>query len=125
MNRHAHSSSTPMMTARLSQFGRVIWKMVFAEQRAKGLMVWIEPFVELRIPKIFNLRRDPFERADESSNTYFDWMIDRAPALYASQALTAQQIQSFLKFPPRQKPASFNLDDVLAKMQEATDGGMH
>jgi arylsulfatase len=101
------------------------WKMVFQEQRAKGLMVWMEPFVELRIPKIFNLRRDPFERADESSNTYFDWMISHAPALYAAQALTAQQIQSFIKFPPRQEPASFNLDNVLEKLQEATDGGLH
>ncbi len=101
------------------------WKMVFQEQRAKGLMVWMEPFVSLRIPKIFNLRRDPFERADESSNTYFDWMISRAPALYAAQALTAQQIQTFVKFPPRQKPASFNLENVLEKLQEATDGGMH
>ena len=54
-----------------------------------------------------------------------DWMISRAPALYAAQALTAQQIQSFVKFPPRQKPASFNLDNVLERLQEAADGGMH
>jgi arylsulfatase A-like enzyme len=101
------------------------WKMVFMEQRAKGLMVWMEPFVELRLPKIFHLRRDPFERADENSNTYFDWMIDHAPALYAAQALTAEQIQTFVAFPPRQKPASFNLDTVLEKMRSAADGSLH
>jgi arylsulfatase A-like enzyme len=101
------------------------WKVVFLEQRAKGMMVWAEPFVELRLPKIFNLRRDPFERADESSNTYWDWVLAHIPALYAAQALTAEQIQSFLEFPPRQEPASFNLDRILEKMQEATDGGLH
>jgi arylsulfatase len=101
------------------------WKLVFMEQRAKGMMVWAEPFVELRLPKLFNLRRDPFERADESSNTYWDWYFDHVPAIYVGQALTAQQIQSFVEFPPRQKPASFNLDSVLAKMQEAADGGLH
>ena len=101
------------------------WKIVFLEQRAKGMMVWAEPFVSLRVPKIFNLRRDPFERADESSNTYWDWVLDHVPAIYAAQALAAQQIQTFLTFPPRQKPASFNLDSILEKMQAATDGGLH
>ncbi|MGW8319842.1 MAG: arylsulfatase [Candidatus Promineifilaceae bacterium] len=101
------------------------WKIVFLEQRAKGMMVWAEPFVALRVPKLFNLRRDPFERADESSNTYWDWVLDHIPAIYAAQALTAQQIQSFQEFPPRQKPASFNLDTVLEKMRDATDGGLH
>ncbi len=101
------------------------WKIVFLEQRAKGMMVWAEPFVPLRMPKIFNLRRDPFERADESSNTYWDWVIRHVPALYAAQALTAAQIQSFEEFPPRQRPASFNLDTVLAKLQSATDGSLH
>jgi arylsulfatase len=95
------------------------------EQRAKAMMVWAEPFVELRVPKIFNLRRDPFERADENSNTYWDWALDHIFALYPAQALTAQQIKSFIEFPPRQKPASFNLDAVLEKMREATDGGLH
>jgi arylsulfatase len=101
------------------------WKIVFMEQRAKGMMVWAEPFVSLRLPKLFNLRRDPFERADESSNVYWDWVLDHVPAIYAAQALTTQQIQSFAEFPPRQKPASFNLDSVLEKMREATDGGLH
>jgi arylsulfatase len=101
------------------------WKIVFLEQRAKGMMVWAQPFVSLRLPKLFNLRRDPFERADESSNTYWDWVLDHVPAIYAAQALTAEQIQSFKEFPPRQKPAAFNLDTVMEKMKEATDGGLH
>ena len=101
------------------------WKVVFLEQRAKGMILWAEPFVELRVPKIFNLRRDPFERADESSNTYWDWWFDHIPAMYVAQALTAEQIQSFKEFPPRQKPASFNLDAVLEKMEAATDGSLH
>jgi arylsulfatase len=101
------------------------WKVVFMEQRAKRMQLWAEPFVELRLPKIFNLRRDPFERADENSNTYWDWWFDHIPAMYVAQALTAEQIQTFKDFPPRQKPASFNLDRVLEKMQEATDGSLH
>jgi arylsulfatase len=101
------------------------WKVVFMEQRAKAMQLWAEPFVELRLPKIFNLRRDPFERADESANTYWDWWFDHIPAMYVAQALTIEQIQSFKEFPPRQKPASFNLDRVLEKMQEATDGSLH
>jgi arylsulfatase len=101
------------------------WKVVFLEQRAKGMAVWSEPFVELRLPKIFNLRRDPFERADESSNTYWDWVFDHAPAIYAAQGLTAQQIQGFIDFPPRQKPAAFNLDSVMEKLRSMEDGGMH
>jgi hypothetical protein len=63
---------------------------------------------------IYNLRRDPFERADFNSNTYFDWMVDHVPQLYLMQAVVASQIKNFVKYPPRQKPASFNLDAVLA-----------
>ncbi len=100
------------------------WKLVFMEQRAKQLACWAEPFVSLRVPKIFHLRRDPFERADENSNTYYDWMIDHAYLLYGAQALVAQQIQSFKDFPPRQKPASFNLDRVLESLQDASGSGM-
>ena len=76
-------------------------------------MCWFEPFVKLRAPKMFNLRRDPFERADENSNTYWDWVISHAYLLYGMQALVAQQIEAFVQFPPRQKPAAFNLDAVL------------
>ncbi len=101
------------------------WKMVLMEQRAKQLMCWFEPFVKLRVPKIFNLRQDPFERADENSNTYFDWVIDHAFLIYGMQALVAGQIEEFKKFPPRQKPASFNLDAVLRNLQDASGGANH
>ena len=90
------------------------YKFSFAEQRANTMKLWAEPFVKLRMPHIFNLRRDPFERADVNSNTYMDWVVDHAPQLYLVQELAAQQIADFEKFPPRQKPASFNLDAVLA-----------
>jgi arylsulfatase len=97
------------------------WKIVFMEQRAQTLQLWAEPFVHLRVPKIFHLRRDPFERADESSNTYWDWLIDHAFVLVPAQELVRRQLESFKTFPPRQKPASFNLDAVLAQM---TEGGI-
>ena len=96
------------------------WKVVLMEQRAKQLLCWFEPFVKLRAPKMFHLRRDPFERADENSNTYWDWLISHAYILYEMQGLVAQQIPEFVKFPPRQKPAAFNLDEVLRHLQEAS-----
>lgn len=101
------------------------WKVVLMEQRAKTLMCWFEPFVKLRGPKLFNLRRDPFERADENSNTYWDWYISHAYMIYGMQAVVAEQIAAFEKFPPRQKPASFNLDSVLAQLSEAGSGANH
>lgn len=101
------------------------WKAVLMEQRAKQMDCWVEPFVPLRVPKIFNLRRDPFERADENSNTYWDWMISHAYLIYGMQALVAQQISEFVEFPPRQKPASFNLDAVLRNLQEASSSKGH
>ena len=101
------------------------WKVVFQEQRAKTMQLWAEPFVELRVPKIFNLRRDPFERADENSNSYWDWHLDHVYMLYPAQNIVAQQIQSFIEFPPRQEPASFNLDRVFEKLQEASGAGLH
>jgi arylsulfatase A-like enzyme len=101
------------------------WKLVLAEQRATRMMCWAEPFVKLRLPKIFNLRRDPFERADDGSNTYWDWVISHAYLIYEMQALVAQQIDAFIKFPPRQKPAAFNLDEVMRHLQEASGGAQH
>jgi arylsulfatase len=101
------------------------WKVVLMEQRAKTLQCWFEPFVPLRAPKLFNLRRDPFERADENSNTYWDWMISHAYIIYYMQAAVAKQIEAFVKFPPRQKPASFNLDAVLRQLEEATSSKSH
>ena len=77
-----------------------------------------EPFTHLRVPKIFNLRTDPYERADITSNTYWDWMLDHAFLAVPAQAFVGQMISTFVQFPPRQKPASFGIDQALAKMQE-------
>ena len=79
----------------------------------------------LRLPKLFNLRRDPFERADENANSYWDWLLEHAFVIYPMQALAAEQAQSFRDFPPRQKPAAFNLDAVMERLQAANDGGLH
>jgi arylsulfatase len=101
------------------------WKVVLMEQRATRLQCWFEPFVRLRAPKIFNLRRDPFERADDNSNTYWDFVIEHAYIIYAMQDLVSQEIHSFEQFPPRQTPASFNLDAVLRQLQESTSSKSH
>ena len=100
------------------------WKVVFYEQRAKQMLVWAEPFVALRMPKIFNLRRDPFERADENANSYWDWFLEHLFVLYPMTALAAEQLQTFKDFPPRQDPASFNLDLMMEQMADASGGGM-
>jgi len=93
------------------------WKLIFMEQKSPGTFrVWMEPFVPLRIPLIFNLRRDPYERAEITSNTYFDWLIDRAYLLVPAQAYVGKFLETFQEFPPRQKPASFSLDQVMEKL---------
>jgi arylsulfatase A-like enzyme len=101
------------------------WKMVLMEQRATRMQCWAEPFVPLRIPKMFNLRRDPFERADDNSNTYWDWLISHAYLIYAMQAVVAAQIDEFAAFPPRQKAASFNLDAVKRQLEDASGSAGH
>ena len=94
------------------------WKIVFMEQRTQGtLKIWLEPYVVLRGPKLFNLRTDPYERADITSNTYFDWMMDRIWLFTPAQAYVANMLQSLIEFPQRQKSASFNLEQVMAKLQ--------
>ena len=93
------------------------WKLIFLEQKAWGtLRAWIEPWTELRIPLIVNLRRDPYERAYRTSNTYYDWLLDRAYFLVPAQAYVGDFLATFQEFPPRQKAASFNLDQVMGKM---------
>jgi arylsulfatase A-like enzyme len=89
------------------------WKMVFLEQRGHGFDVWQEPFVQLRLPKLFNLRSDPFERADHEGMGYAQWRIERAFLIAPAGAYVANWLQSFREFPPRQKPGSFNLDRVM------------
>jgi arylsulfatase len=99
------------------------WKIVFMEQRAPGTMrVWAEPFVPLRVPKLFNLRTDPYEHADVTSNTYYDWLLDHVYLIFAAQVLVTRFLETFQKFPPRQKPASFTIDQALEKMQDAAVG---
>ena len=94
------------------------WKIVFMEQRAVGtLNVWAEPYTELRVPKIFNLRTDPFERADITSNTYYDWLLDRAWVLVPAQTYVAEMLQTLAEFPPRQEPAAFNVSKLMEKLQ--------
>ncbi len=93
------------------------WKILFMEQKAQGTFrVWMEPFVPLRVPLIFNLRRDPYERATITSNTYHDWQLDRAFMLVPAQAYVGKFLESFKTFPPRQKASSFSLDQVMEKM---------
>jgi arylsulfatase A-like enzyme len=93
------------------------WKLVYREQRAHYFDVWAEPLVKLRIPKLFNLRRDPYERADTDSNNYRHWWIRHAFMLFVANEYVEELLKSFVDFPPRQKPASFNLDQVVRDMK--------
>ncbi len=98
------------------------WKLIFMEQRAKGtLRVWQEPFVPLRIPLILNLRRDPYEIAPITSNTYYDWLLDRAYLLVPAQAIVGKFLMTFKEYPPRMKAASFSLDKVMEQLHETTN----
>jgi len=94
------------------------WKIVFIEQRAVGTMrIWAEPFTALRVPKFFNLRTDPFERADVTSNTYYDWLISHGYMLMAAQKIVGEYLATFVKYPPRQKAASFTVDQAMEKLE--------
>jgi arylsulfatase A-like enzyme len=102
------------------------WKMTFMEQRCKGTMqVWAEPFVKLRMPKLFNLRTDPYEFADITSNTYWDWFIHNAYFIYAAQAGVATFLATFKEFPPAQHPGSFTVEDAHAALENAASGASH
>ncbi len=98
------------------------WKIIFMEQKTMGTFrVWMEPFVPLRVPLIFNLRRDPYEQATITSNTYYDWLLDRAFLLVPAQAYVGKFLETFKDYPPRMKAASFSLDRVMEQLQ-TTDG---
>jgi arylsulfatase len=101
------------------------WKAVFQEQRCNGtLQIWAEPFTPLRLPKLYNLRIDPFENADITSNSYWDWYMSKGPTmLLGAQAIVAQFLETFQEFPPRQKAASFTVDQILEKMSAGASGG--
>ncbi len=95
------------------------WKLIFSEQRTTGtLAVWADPFIPLRIPLLFNLRRDPYERANLTSNTYYDWYLDHVFLIIPAQAYVAKFLSTLKEFPPRQKAASFSIDQVLEMMNE-------
>ena len=99
------------------------WKTVFMEQRCQGtLLIWGEPFTVLRVPKLYNLRTDPYERADITSNTYWDWYFSKGYMIMAAQAVVAPFLETFKEFPPRQKAASFTIDQALEKMAAAAGG---
>ncbi|WP_235892439.1 arylsulfatase [Mycolicibacterium hodleri] len=99
------------------------WKVVFLEQRCEGtLRIWAEPYTELRAPLLFNLRTDPYEKSQHTSNTYYDWLIDHIYLFVPAQAYVLQMIQTLVEFPQRQKSASFSMDQVMAKLQEGLHG---
>jgi arylsulfatase len=99
------------------------WKAIFMEQRAEAtFQAWREPFVPLRVPLLVNLRRDPFERGMITSNTYDDWFLDRPYLLVPAQDYVAAFLATFKDYPPRQRAASFSLDQVMEKMQDGMGG---
>jgi arylsulfatase len=94
------------------------WKVVFEEQRVEGtLRIWAEPFTKLRLPKMFDLRSDPYERADITSNSYYDWMISNPAAFMAGPPVVAKFLATFKEYPPSQRPSSFSIDQIVEKMQ--------
>jgi hypothetical protein len=94
-------------------------EIVFAEQRATGtLRVWAEPFTALRLPKLFDLRADPYERADTTSNTYYDWLLAKSPVFLVAQATVGKFIETFKDFPPRQRPSTFTIDQAMEKLKQ-------
>ena len=99
------------------------WKATYLENRAKQLQVWREPMVKLRMPLLFNLRRDPFEKAYENSNTYHDWMIDRAFVLGPMQAVAIEFLQTLQEFPPSQKAGDWSLESLQKQIEDMTAGG--
>jgi arylsulfatase A-like enzyme len=102
------------------------WKVVFMEQREAGtLRVWSEPFVPLRLPKLFNLRTDPYERADITSNTYYQWTLENGYLVLAASQIVGEFLKTFKDFPPRQKAASFTIDQAMEKMESVGSGALH
>jgi arylsulfatase len=99
------------------------WKVVFMEQRAPGtLRVWAEPFTPLRIPKLYDLRADPYEQADITSNTYYQWMMEQGYLLFAASAVTEEFLKTFKEFPPSQRAATFTIDQAMEKMRQNIGG---
>jgi arylsulfatase len=100
------------------------WKVVFMEQRCQGPMqIWAEPFTRLRLPKLFNLRTDPYERADQTSNAYYDWFLKHDYILFVAWTIVDKWAETFKEFPPIQRPNTFTIDDALRMLSEAASGG--
>ena len=96
------------------------WKLVFMEQRAEGTMlIWSNPFTSLRIPLMFNLRTDPYERANITSNTYYDWLLDHAYLLVPAQDYVGQFLMTLKDYPPAAEGSRFNMDEVMKQLQES------
>lgn len=99
------------------------WKFVFAEQRLQGTMgIWAEPFTQLRLPKLFDLRADPYERADVTSNTYYDWYLDHMFFTVPASTYVMKFLDTFKEFPPRQQPAKSHIEAVLSRLEQAAAG---
>jgi len=101
------------------------WKLLFLQQKAVGFKVWSEPLVPLRVPLIEDLRADPFERAVDEAEGYGNYILNHAFLAVPAQAFVGQHLQTYIAYPPRQKPGSFSLDQVLQKLQEAGNSGKH
>ena len=99
------------------------WKAIYLENRAHRLDVWREPFMHLRLPLLFNLRRDPFEKSQENSNIYHDWMIDRAFVLVPLQAMASRFLMTMKEFPPSQAPDDWSLDTLEKQIRRMTAAG--
>ena len=99
------------------------WKVVFLENRGEAFGVWREPFTELRVPLLFNLRRDPFEKSQHNSNTYNDWFLDRVFVIVPLQGMAAEFLKSMKEYPPSQTPGSFNLEKIQKQIEAGAKGG--
>jgi arylsulfatase A-like enzyme len=100
------------------------WKIDFEEQRTQGtLALWIDPFTKLRMPKFFDLHADPYERADITSNTYYDWFLSNPAPILIGPPLVAKFLATFKEYPPSQRPSSFSIDQIVEKMEKSFNSG--
>jgi arylsulfatase len=99
------------------------WKAVYLENRAEQLQIWREPFVKLRMPLLFNLRRDPFEKSQHNSNTYHDWVIDRAYMFGPMQVVASQFLMTLKDYPPSQTPGDWSLSTLEEQIRRMNVGG--
>ena len=96
------------------------WKVVYKENRGQGFGVWREPFTDLRVPLVFNLRRDPYERAQHNANTYEDWALDRPFIIFGTQAIAVGFLKTLVEYPPSQTPGAWDLDGVIEEIERAS-----